>query len=99
MEALDEPDAGSDEYSPQNQGTQDAPEKDAMLVLLWNGKIVEYHQENKQIVDTQRQLHHVSGDEFQGGLTTLPEVQNGGEDGSLRDVHQAPTHGFAKADG
>ena len=84
------------QVSPQNQCAQDSPEQDAVLLLVGNGKIIEDHEEDKQIVDAERQLHHVSGDEFQTRLTPLPEVQDDGERGRQRDVHQAQSQRSAK---
>src|SRR5579864_118398 len=96
MEALDEFHSGADEDSAQDERAKNSPKQDAVLQFVGNGKIIEDHQENKQIVDAERQLDHISGDELQAGLTPLPEVQNGGEGGSHRNIHQTPAQCFAK---
>ena len=96
METLDELHSGADEDAAQDERAKNSPKQDAVLQFVGNRKIVEDHQEDKQIVDTQGQLDHVSGDELQAGLTPLPEVQNGREGDGHRNIHQAPAQRFAK---
>src|SRR5215468_10906214 len=95
---MDKPYSCADKYSAQNERTEDSPKEHAMLLLIRNGEVIEDHEEYKQIVDTQRQLDHVAGDELEAGLTSLPEIQNRGEGSGLRDVHEAPTQSLTKLD-
>jgi len=68
-----------------------------MLMFVGNGKVTEDHEEDEKIVDTQGEFDHVAGDEFQRGLLSLPEVDDGGEDGSEGDPDRAPDQGFTEA--
>ena len=73
MEALDQTNAGEDEEAAHQQSAENPPEKNAVLVLLGDGKIAEDYQEDKKIIDAEREFEYVAGDKLDGNLPALPE--------------------------
>ena len=68
-----------------------------MLLLFGNGEKVEDHEKEEQIIDAERELQNIAGDELQRDLVSLPEIQNAGEPGSQADIDGAPSQRLAKA--
>jgi hypothetical protein len=78
--------ARQDEDGAQQERADDAPEEHAVLVLAGDPEIAEDHQEDEQVVDRERVLDQVAGDELEPYLgAELPE-QPGGEDPGERDA-------------
>ena len=96
MKMLDETDTGSDENPAHDHRAEDAPEQHAMLLSLWDRKVVEYEEENEEIIYAQRELEQVSGDEFKSDLMSLPEIDNRRECRSETYIHSAPPERFSK---
>src|SRR6516164_8482344 len=96
MKPVDQLYSGADKDAPQNERTQDSPKEHTMLLLIRNGEVIEDHQEHKEIVDAQGEFDHIPGNELEGGLTPLPEIQNAGEGSRLGDVHEAPAERFTE---
>jgi len=96
MKPVDKLYSGADKDAPQNERTQDSPKEHTMLLLVRNSEVIEDHEEHKEIVDAQRELDHIPGNELEAGLTPLPEIQNGGEGSRLCDVHEAPAERFTE---
>src|SRR5579872_356916 len=68
-----------------------------MLQFLRHRKIIKDQQEDKKIVDAERQFENVAGDEFQRWLRPLPEVEDAGESRGHHDVHCAPAERLTKS--
>ena len=65
----------------------------------WIGRHLEEtenQEEDEEIVDTQRELDDVSGDELQRGGAAVPEENHDCEDSGQGDPGHAPDQGFAK---
>src|SRR5215469_6046060 len=94
---MNQSDAGADEESTQDQRTNDSPEQHPMLLLFGDGEVVEDHEEDKQIVDTQRELENVPGEKLKTTLMSLPEIEDSGEGESHGNVYGAPAESFTKS--
>ena len=97
MEAVDHANARGDKNTTHDQCADDSPEKNAVLLLFGNGKILEDHQEDEKVVDAQRQFKNIAGEEFQAALAILPDIEPAGEEQGQRHIHGAPAQGFTKA--
>src|ERR1700722_6832595 len=76
VEALNQPPSRHDESGAHDQRPQNSPEENFVLVLGWNLKEAENQQKHEQVVDAQRKLDHVSGDELQRGRPPVPEIDH-----------------------
>ena len=72
---MDQAHPGDDENSAHDQRAQNSPEQHAVLLLLGHGEKVEDHEEDEQVVDAQRELDNIAGDELQCDLVPLPEIE------------------------
>src|SRR5579863_6255932 len=68
-----------------------------MLLFLGNSEVAKDQEEDKEIVDTERQFENVAGHKFETGLAPLPEKKEGGESGGHRHVHGAPAQRLTKS--
>lgn len=94
FEAVEEADAGEDEDEAHGRRADDAPEKDAVLVL---GRHLEKHEdddEDKDVVHAQAELDEVAGEEFEPALFAHRLPDDGVEDEREADPHAAPAEGF-----
>ena len=67
-------DAGNHEYAPHNQGGDDAPEEDFVLMNGWHLEVGEDEQEDEEVVEAERPFHQVACRKFDGLLLAHPEV-------------------------
>ena len=57
-----------DEDNPKKKGPEDAVKENSVLILCRDGKEIEDHDKDKDVVHGQRLLHHKAGQKFQRGL-------------------------------
>jgi len=67
VELGDEGRTDGDHRAAHDQGAEDAPEKDPVLIDGRHGEETKDHRDDKDIVDAQGFLHHISGQIFDGG--------------------------------
>jgi hypothetical protein len=65
---VDQADAGEDEDRPHQDGTEDAPEEHAVLVLRVDAEILEDDDEDEDVVHAQAHLDDVAGEELERRL-------------------------------
>ena len=73
MEPVDHRDTGKNKKSPEEQGSDDAPEKSGELGFFRNGEIPKENGKNKNIVHTEREFDDVSGEKFHSRMNTQSE--------------------------
>lgn len=66
MEFLKQGRSGKNKDYTHDQGSDDAPEEDFVLINGRDTKKGEYQDEDKDIVDTQSLFNHISCEEFKG---------------------------------
>ncbi len=59
----------SDEDTSHNHGTENAPEKDLVLGVSRDAEIGEYHQEDKEVVHTERFFYQIASEELQSAVS------------------------------
>ena len=64
MKTLDELGTGKDHHQTHNERHKNAPKEHAVLVFFRNLEIAEDQQENKKVVDRERQLDQIAGEKF-----------------------------------
>jgi len=79
MESLDQSDSSDDKNTAHYQCAQNSPEQHAVLVFVRYREVPEDHEEDKKIVDTEREFHQISGGELDGYLPSLPEKHPAGK--------------------
>ncbi len=67
-----------------------------MLLFVGDGEVLEDHEKDEEVVDAERELKNITGDELQPRLGSLPEIQDGREDTGQGHVDCAPAQRFAK---
>ena len=82
VERVEQRRAGGDEDRAEHDGAHDAPEQDAVLVLLGHGEVPEQHREQEDVVHRERLLDEVAGEVLAAGLgasrvanTTAPKAR------------------------
>ena len=99
VEAVDQPDAGKDEDRAHDERAQYPPEEHGVLVVLGNFEIAKDQQENEQVIDGERFLDEVSGEELERehvvgprarGHRVSEEEQQDGEAARQRDPDRSP---------
>lgn len=65
MELADQPCASKHRHSTHDDGTEYAVQQHTALIFRPQGKVAENHQPDKDVVDGERLLDHVAGEEFQ----------------------------------
>jgi hypothetical protein len=70
---VDEHRSEAHEAAPHEQRSQDAPEQDSVLVLRRDAQVTEDGDEDEQVVDAERPLDEVAGEELEGG--PAPDAQ------------------------
>ncbi len=85
--------AGEDEDRAQDQRDQDAPEQDPRLLLARHRQRREDQREHEDVVERQRLLHHVAGEERAADLGALERPQARAEEHGERDPDGAPHRG------
>ena len=70
VEAPEQRGAGEDERRAQHEGAEDAPEQHPVLQLLRHLEVGEDDQEDEQVVDRERVLDQVAGDELEPDLVS-----------------------------
>src|SRR5207245_3352480 len=93
---MDEAHTGADEYATHDQRTHNSPEEHPVLMLFRHGKVAKHHQEDKKVINAEREFDDIAGEELECGLLALPEINDGREGGSQTNPHRAPSHGLAK---
>ena len=68
VEALDQGDSCEDQNRTHDQRSQDAPEKNPMLIHRRNTEILKNQGKDENVVDAQRYLNQVAGQKFQASL-------------------------------
>jgi hypothetical protein len=68
-----------------------------MLILLRNAEVGEDHHDDEDVVDAERLLDDVAGEEGQRGLGVLPDVQPESEDERERHPDAGPDRSFLRA--
>ncbi|KAG1451817.1 hypothetical protein G6F57_016076 [Rhizopus arrhizus] len=106
MELADQYAAGEDHDRTQHDRTQDADDQHLLALFLRHREVAHDHQEDKDVVDRQRLLDQVAGQEFEadlvghdlaGGLIqVIPEA--GVEQQGQRDPADRPPQGLLEGD-
>jgi hypothetical protein len=89
--------AGGDEGAAHHQRAQDAPEQHAVLVRGRHGEVGEEEGDDEDVVDRQRLLHQVAGQELQRRLAAREVPDAGVERHRQRDPDGAPRRRLAQA--
>src|SRR5215468_8997838 len=74
VQPLEQRNTGKNEDGAHHQCTQNAPEEDFMLVARWHLEVRKDQREDEDIIDAERLLDQVTGEEFECWLWTLPGV-------------------------
>ncbi len=110
MELRNQPRAGEDHHRAQHERAEDAVHQHPLLRLRRHAEIREHEQEHEDVVDRERFLDQVAGDELQrfrigdlsrGGIRAAPaEIppQHADEQEADRDPDDRPDRGFAQRD-
>ena len=106
MELRQQGRAGEDQDRAQHDGAEDADHQHPLALLLGHREVGHQHQEHEDVVDRQRLLDQVAGEELQahavgfgepGGLVHVPP-QGAVEQQRQGDPAQAPPHRFLERD-
>ena len=95
-ERLDGGRTDGDERSAHHQGDDDADEEHPVLVLRGNPERGQDEDEHEQVVDRQRVLRDVPGEELPGRHSAGERPQADAEQHGQRDVEQHPPGGLAR---
>ena len=98
VKLLDQCNAGKNEGGTHKQRPDDSPEKDLVLVLSRDTKEGEDHQEDEEIVDAQRLLDQITGQELHGRHGAACIVDKAVEYQCERDPDSTPGESFAHLD-
>src|SRR3954463_11426779 len=90
--------AGGDESAAHHERAEDAPEEDAVLQLRRHAEEGEDQHDDEDVVDAERLLDHVPGEELQRRTAAEPEVDERVERERQRDPDGAPGERFAYGD-
>jgi hypothetical protein len=90
---MDECHACKNKECTHENGSNDAPEQDFVLVLWRNLEKPEDHDEHEQIVDAQRFFDEVAGEEFKGFLVSDKVIDANVEGNGQSDPEQTPEQG------
>src|SRR5690242_7936273 len=82
--------ASEDEHRPHQDGADNPPKKDAILLRRRQVKIAEDQQEDEKIVRTEREFDNVAGGELQRRCFSLPCPQQHGKDCREQDPKSTP---------
>src|SRR5450755_583125 len=96
VESLDEAYAGRDENCAHDERAQDSPEQHFVLMDRRHLEETKNQQEDEKVVNAERELDDVSGNELQRGGAAVPEENHDRENAGQRDPGHAPGQGFAK---
>ena len=72
MESMDEKRSGINHRAAHHQSADDPPEKNAVLMLLGDSEIREDQDDDEDVVDRERVLDDVAGEELECCLVTTP---------------------------
>jgi hypothetical protein len=81
---------------PQDQGPENAPEEDSVLVDRRNCKVGENYQEDKKIIDTQGPLNHIAGQKFQRLFPTAEKINSYGKKQGQGNPDATPSQGLSQ---
>ena len=81
VELSNQSDSRQNENRAHDQGAQNPPEQNFVLVDRGYLEIAEDEKEDKKIIDTKGKLNHIPGDELQRGTAPVPKVNNNREHG------------------
>jgi len=90
VEAMHQRHAGEDQRAAQDDGAQHAPEEDAVLVPRRDGEALEEQDEDEEVVDRERLLQQVAGEELQPLLAAVAEPDEEAEAHREDDPEDAP---------
>ena len=74
MKSLNQRDPGNDEDGSQDNGTENSPKEDLMLIERRDFKVGEDEQEDKDIVHAEGLFDQVTGQKLKRFLGAIPEV-------------------------
>ena len=86
---MDELYAHQDEDGPHRDGAEHPVEQHPVLVLRWDGEVRERQNEDEDVVDTERLLDQVGGDEFDPRLVAPPQEHQPRKQQRERDIECA----------
>jgi hypothetical protein len=79
VERVEQRGAGDDEHQPQHERERDAPGEHLGLRGGGHREVGEDHGEDEEVVERQRALEQVAGEELAAGLVALPRPEGGAE--------------------
>src|ERR1017187_3612703 len=95
----DQCNAEADHQAAHDQRAENAPVKDAMLVLPGDAEIGEDEGNDKHIVHRERQLDQITGDKLEGLLLAAQGFEDQGEEHREGKPDEAPNERFLELDG
>ena len=98
VEVLNQVRAGRDHRAAHQQGAEDAPEEDAVLVAGGHPEGAEDQDEDEDVVDGQRLLDQVAGEVFQPGVPAHESVDARAEQQRQSNPDETPRRRFTSAD-
>ena len=98
LEACEQRRAQPDEQAAHHQRAEDPPEQHPVLVLRRHGEVLEDQHDDEDVVDAERFLDQVAGEERQRGVMALEYEEPSGEQQGETDPDGGPQAGFARTD-
>src|SRR5688500_5768538 len=95
MELFDEVGAGRDHRSAHQKGTKNPPEKNPVLILLWDAEKPEDQNEYEDVVNRERLLNHIPGEVLKAGRTAHERIYSASEQQRQRYPDDAPRGGLS----
>ena len=90
MKFLNQGNTGEDKNHAHDEGSDYAPEQYLMLKLGRYAEIRKNHNEDKNIVNTERFFHQIPGKKLQCLLLSLPEINDCIENQGKKNPDQSP---------
>ncbi len=97
FKAIEERDSGHDEQCAKHDGPKHAVDQRAMLLADGQAEAAEQDKKNKEVVNRERPLEHIAGDEFERALLALRVQHEGREAQRQHDEEDRPEECGAKA--
>jgi hypothetical protein len=98
MKPVDEDHSDRDEHCPHQQGKEDPPEKNLMMIKGRDPKVNEYHEEHKEVIYAQGLFDQIAGKELQGLLVSPEDVNADTEQEGKQHPERGPKEGLPDFD-
>jgi hypothetical protein len=98
VKSLNQRDPGNDEDGSQDNGTENSPEEDLMLIARGDFEVGEDEQEDKDIVHAEGLFDQVTRQKLKRFLGAIPEVNSHIEEKCQGNPDSTPDEGFSNMD-